>query len=110
MEKSQGLNRFRLFSPLQGWVYFQGAGCDSEDPEVISSRELCEYTENILELIKQRHLEKEGERGLAIYLYDEVLEKKIYSMKPTVNIWQGELFGVLEVESYDILMILNYRH
>ena len=103
MEKSQGLNRFRLFSPLQGWVYFQGAGCDSEDPEVISSRELCEYTENILELIKQRHLEKEGERGLAIYLYDEVLEKKIYSMKPTVNIWQGELFGVLEVESYDIL-------
>ena len=103
MGKDQKLNRLRLFSPLQGWVYFRGAGGDSEDPEAISSRELCEYTENILELIKLRHLEKEGERGLAVYLYDEVLEKKIYSMKPTVNIWQGELFGVLEVESYGTL-------
>lgn len=103
MKKSQGLNKFRLFSPLQGWVYSQKAECYGEDPEKMSSHELCRYTENILKLIEQRHHEKEGERGLAVYLYDEVLEKKIYSMKPTVNIWQGELFGVLEVESYDIL-------
>lgn len=103
MGKGQKLNRLRLFSPLQGWIYSQEAGCYSGDPEKMCSRELCEYTEKILKLIEQRHLGNEGDRGLAVYLFDEVLENKIYSMKPTVNIWQGELFGVLEVESYGTL-------
>ena len=103
MGKGQKLNRLRLFSPLQGWIYSREAGCYNGDPEIISSRELCGYTENILKLIEQRHLENEGDRGLAVYLYDEVLKNKIYSMKPTVSIWQGELLGVLEVESYGVL-------
>ena len=65
--------------------------------------ELCSYETEILKRIAEENLEEEGDRGLAVYLDDPKLEEKIYSMKPTVEVWRGELWGVLEVESHNQL-------
>ena len=53
----------------------------------------------------EQALHKSGLTGsvLGVYLDDPKLEEKIYSMKPTVEVWQGELWGVLEVESHNQL-------
>lgn len=50
-------------------------------------------------MLQKERLEDEGQRGLAVYL-DEPLERKVYSMNPTVEVWQDELWGVLEVQTY----------
>lgn len=64
---------------------------------------MCSYETEILKRIAEENLEEEGDRGLAVYLDDPKLEEKIYSMKPTVEVWRGELWGVLEVESLNQL-------
>jgi len=53
-----------------------------------------------LERIGQEHLEEEGERGLAIYLHNQLLKRKVFCMNPVVEVWNGQLWGVLEVKSH----------
>ena len=72
----------------------------SAEPEEISAYELCEYEDSITEQIAGEQLDSEGERGLAIYLHNQLLDRKVASMIPAVEAWQGELWGVLEVKSY----------
>ena len=69
----------------------------------MSPSELCEYEEQIKEKIEQEHLDSEGSRGLAVYLDHCFLERKVASMMPAVEVWQGELWGVLEVKSHGSL-------
>ena len=71
----------------------------SSDLMPMSGRDICGYQEDILSLIEQEHLDTEGDRGLAVYLDNVLLGRKVYSMNPTVEVWQGELWGVLEVQT-----------
>ena len=56
-----------------------------------------------MEQIAKERLDSEGERGLAAYLQNRLLNRKVASMVPAVEVWQGELWGVLEVKSYGSL-------
>lgn len=89
----------RLFSPLNAKLYTREEWGYSDTPVEISAYELCEHEGAILEMIQQEKLEDEGERGLAVYLDNQLLKRRVISMNPTVEIWQGELWGVLEVQS-----------
>lgn len=99
---TEELEEFRLFSPLKGilYPYDEDWGGISDQAEEVSAGELCQYEDQILERIGQEHLEEEGERGLAVYLGNRLLKRKVFSMNPTVEMWNGELWGVLEVKSH----------
>lgn len=103
-EKAKERSVLRLFSPLTAIKYTKDDWGNLEDRgEEIFPAELCSYEKEILDRIAKEILPKEGNRGLAVYLDDPELEEKIYSMKPTVEVWRGELWGVLEIESYSQL-------
>ena len=65
----------------------------------MSAHEVCGYREEILRAIADRRIDSEGDRGLAVYLKNELLARKVYSMNPTVEAWDGRLWGVLEVQT-----------
>ncbi len=65
--------------------------------------ELCSYETEFWEQIAKECLPEEGDRGAGGLLGYSELEENIYSMKPTVEVWHGELWGVLEVESHNQL-------
>lgn len=50
----------------------------------LSAGEILEYEDKILDLIERERLSDEGERGLAVYLDDD-LSRKVYSINPTVE-------------------------
>lgn len=88
-----------MFSPLTATRYprYDWDDINVEEEELLPT-ELCNYQKEILDQIAKERLSEEGDRGLAEYLNDEGLKEKIYSMNPTVEVWRGELWGVLEVE------------
>lgn len=101
-QPTEELEEFKLFSPLKGFLY-----CHDEDdgglwdePMEIDPGQLCQYGNQIQEMIRQEHLEEEGERGIAVYLGNRLLKRKVFSMNPAVEMWNGELWGVLEVKSH----------
>lgn len=98
---TEELTEFKLFSPLKAamYLYDEEWGVISDQPEEISAEELCGYEEEILNRIEQEHLEEEGERGLAVYLGNLLLKRKVFSMNPAVESWNEELWGVLEVKT-----------
>lgn len=94
------LTTLRLFSPLYPQVFTRDEYGDLNwEPEEMSAQELCDYREEILWAIADRHLDSEGDRGLAVYLHNALLGRKVYSMNPTVEEWDGRLWGVLEVQT-----------
>lgn len=96
----ESIERIRLFSPLTADMYIKDEwGELSSVSEEVTSFELCDYETQILELIQREHLDHEGQRGLALYLDNQLLARKICSMHPTVEVWHGELWGVLEIKS-----------
>ncbi len=95
------LTTMKLFSPLSAQLYERNEWGGLEDEPVdIGADELCAYQGEILKAIKRERLDTEGERGLAVYLDNEMLKRKVYRMTPTVEEWDGRLWGVLEVQSY----------
>lgn len=101
MNEQKDLITIRLFSPLIAALYTSDEYSSFSDwPDELNSAELCAYEDEILEMIQKERLDSEGDRGLAVYLYNAVLKEKVYSMKPTVENWKDELWGVLEVKSY----------
>ena len=98
-KKSEKWTMLRLFSPLTATRYprYDWDDINGEEEELLPT-ELCNYQKEILDQIAKERLSEEGDRGLAEYLNDEGLKEKIYSMNPTVEVWRGELWGVLEVE------------
>ncbi len=52
----------------------------------------------ILALIQKEKLPSEGQRGLA-----DDLSRKVHSINPSVEEWNGELWGVTEVQTHGTL-------
>lgn len=51
-------------------------------------------------IIKDMHKHDEGERGLAPYLHsDDGPADKVYSIKPSVEVWNDKLWGIVNVET-----------
>ena len=97
------LTTLRLLSPLFPHIYRKNEWGDFEnDPQDLTAGEVLEYEDEILALIQREKLPSEGERGLAVYL-DDNLSQKVYSINPTVEEWNGELWGVTEVHAYGAL-------
>lgn len=101
-QPTEELEEIKLFSPLKGFLYSydENHGGLWDEPMEIDSGLLGQYGDQIQEMIEQDHLEEEGERGLAVYLDNRLLKRKVFSMNPTVELWNGELWGVLEVKSH----------
>jgi len=99
--KQNDLKTLHLYSPLYPHLYMQDEYGDLENmPEELTAEEACDYEGEILALIDRERLPSEGDRGLAVYLDDDALKQKIYSMKPTVEERSGRLWGVLEVRTH----------
>lgn len=90
-------SKFRLFSPLTGRVD------RDEGSESVSANELLSSVGEIRRAVEQEMPEGKEERGLAVHLKHEILKRKVFRMIPTVTIWNHELWGVLEVETYGTL-------
>ncbi|WNX84744.1 hypothetical protein RWV98_00280 [Agathobaculum sp. NTUH-O15-33] len=94
------LTTLRLFSPLYPQVFTRDEYGDLNwEPEEMSAHELCDYQDEILEAIEKNRLDTEGDRGLAVYLRNALLGRKVYGMNPTVEEWDGRPWGVLEVQT-----------
>lgn len=74
----------------------------SEYPEEVCSENYVGYDDEINDFIRDdlNRDEKAVERGLAAYLHDENIDKKIYSITPMVETRNGNLYGVAVVKSY----------
>ena len=97
------LQSLRLFSPLFPHIYRKSEWGDLDNyREDLSAGEVLKYEDKILALIQKEKLPSEGERGLAVYLDDD-LSRKVYSINPTVEEWNGELWGVTEVQAHGAL-------
>ena len=97
------LQSLRLFSPLFPHIYRKNEWGDMDDyREDLSAGEVLEYEDEILALIQKEKLPSEDERGLAVYLDDD-LSRKVYSINPTVEEWNGELWGVTEMQTHGTL-------
>lgn len=101
---SEELEQINLFSPLTAELYPKDdMGNIEYDSQTMTSSELCRYEDQIQKQILKEYMESEGDRGLAAYLDNQLLARKIRCMNPTVESWHGELWGVLEVQSYGSL-------
>ncbi|WP_088225869.1 hypothetical protein [Desulfosporosinus sp. FKB] len=85
----------RIFFPLKIFSYPQYDCSEDEREEDISPREAVAYEDQILAAIAKENRFFENDRGLAEYIHDEALNKKVYSMYPSVEIVDGELWGVM---------------
>lgn len=89
------LQPLRLFSPLFPHIYRKNEWGDLDDyREDLSAGEVLEYEDEILALIEKEKLPSEGERGLAVYLDDD-LSRKVYKRAEPAGasfIVSGELF------------------
>ena len=74
----------------------------SEYPEEVCSENYIGYDDEINDFIRAdlNRDENAVERGLAAYLHDENLNKKVYSIMPMVETRGGNLYGVAVVKSY----------
>ena len=83
-EKTTERSVLRFFSPLIATMYTKDDWGNLEEyGEEVFPAELCSYETEILKRIAEENLEEEGDRGL--------------------EVWRGELWGVLEVESHNQL-------
>ena len=97
------LQSLRFFSPLFPHLYRKNEWGDLDDyRDDLSAGEVLEYEDEILAHIQKEKLPDEGERGLAVYLDDD-LSQKVYSINPSVEEWNGELWGVTEVQTHGSL-------
>ena len=95
------LEEIRFFSPLKAEMNYKNDWGDlSDEPVELWAGDLCSYEEAIQRQIEKERLVSEGNRGLAAYLDNHLMSRKIVSMVPTVEAWQGRLWGVLEVKSH----------
>lgn len=94
------LSSFKLFSPLAANLFTRHEWGYSDQPQEIDAYDLCEYEKLLRDFLEKKSLEYEGERVLAPYLRNKLLERKVYSMTPAVEEWDGKLWGVLDVQAY----------
>ena len=75
----------RIFFPLKIFSYPQ-YDCSEDEREGISPREAVAYEDQILAAIAKENRLFENDRGLAEYIHEEALNKKVYSLYPSVEI------------------------
>lgn len=94
----------KFFSPLTITTYhpYEYDECGTGDLyEELSPSDAVRYMGEILAAIEKEKLPGEGDRGLMVYFHDDqALSEKIYSLHPTVEEWNGELWGVMVAEVY----------
>ena len=88
----------RLFSRLAGAIHYMG-----EEEARLSAYGMAGYEEEIRKGLEDNEIH-ELERGLAEYLDNLLLKKRIISMFPTVEKYRDDLWGVLEVRSHGELL------
>ena len=84
----------RIFFPLKIFTYPQ-YDCQEDEREDVSPREAVKYEDIILAAIAKENRHFENDRGLADYIHDEALKEKVYSLYPSVEIVNDELWGVM---------------
>lgn len=96
----------RFFSPLTAYCYGKyrsnGKTEYEEYPVSWDSYSLVPYQETIRKALK-RECGWMGKSGLAEFLSNVLLKRKIVSMTPGVEEWNRRLWGVLEIESHGTL-------
>ena len=88
----------RLFSRLAGAIHYMG-----EEEARLSAYGMAGYEEEIRKGLEDNEIH-ELERGLAEYLDNLLLKKRIISMFPTVEKYRDDLWGVLEVRNHGELL------
>lgn len=75
---------------------------DYGDLTEVDSANYIYYDDEINEKIRQEfeHDEDEREHGLNAYTHSDYLEKKVYSIFPSVETRDGDLYGVVTIRSY----------
>lgn len=84
----------RLFSPLQAELVDE-----DEYSSSLSSVGLIAYEDHIRKAIAEDYVLR-TEKGLGDYLDNQLLKRRIISMRPTVERYQYNLWGVLEIKSH----------
>ena len=85
----------RIYFPLKIITYPQGE-YGLEDYSVdITPAEAAAYEDAILATIAKENRHFENDRGLAEYIHDDAFKEKVYSLYPSVEVVDGELWGVM---------------
>ncbi len=89
----------RIFFPLKVVSYLlNDYDWDDENPVELSSEEAVAYEDAVLAAIAHENRRAfENDRGLAEYIENEALNKKVYSLSPSVEVSEGKLWGVMTV-------------
>ncbi len=87
----------RIFFPLKIVSYPQ-YDCSEDEQEDISPKEAVAYEDQILAAIAKENRFFENDRGLAEYLDEGTLKEKVHSLYPSVEIIDGELWGVMTAQ------------
>ena len=99
-EFSGDLVTTRLFSPVQGEFFEEDEwGNMGETPSVLDGRDLMQYASDIQERINEEDWSHEGDRGLAVYLDNQLLKQRVVSMFPGIEEVNGCLYGTMTVVS-----------
>ena len=78
--------------------------CGLDDPpEEITPAKAVAYEDEILAAIAKENRSFENDRGLAEYIYTDALKEKVHSIYPSVEVWNGELWGVMTAGVTDTL-------
>lgn len=85
----------RIFFPLKIITYPKGEYGPSDSLEEITPAEAVVYEDAILAAIARENRHFENDRGLAEYLDEGSLKEKVHNMFPSVEIYDGELWGVM---------------
>ena len=93
-ELCENASVIRLYSPLLAELVDE-----DEYSSSLSSVGLISYEDDILDAIAADDILK-TEKGLADYLDNQLLKQRVISMRPTVERYQYNLWGVLEIKSH----------
>jgi len=85
----------RIFFPSEDYFYPQGEYGQEDNPMEITPTEAVAYEDVILAAIAKENRLFENDRGLAEYIHVEAINKKVYSLYYSVEIVDGELWGVM---------------
>lgn len=95
------LTTVRLFSPLTGSLYPRAEwGNAMECSQEYSPEDLAAFDEQIAGMVREDTKEMQEKGGLAEYLDNRLLRRKVESMTPAVELWQDQLWGVLEIQAH----------
>jgi hypothetical protein len=97
----------RIFFPLKIFTYPKGEYELEDNPVEITPAEAVAYEDAILAAIAKENRFFKNDRGLAEYIHDEALNKKVYSLYPSVVVVDGELWGVMTAGLTEALYVVG---